>query len=141
MTPALADFAGHWRLVRRIEDRQAGQDGVFDGLAAFLPDGTVLRYTEDGRLKLGGNAPLEARRAYVWRMEAGQIVVDHADGRAFHAFDPAAPVARHDCPPDTYLVRYDFTAWPVWSAEWTVSGPRKDYTSVSTYSRLPRRAG
>jgi hypothetical protein len=66
-----------------------------------------------------------------------------ADGRPFHAFDPGAarPEAAHDCPPDLYRVRYDFSDWPDWQAAWEVRGPRKDYRMVSRYAPLsaPRR--
>jgi hypothetical protein len=60
--------------------------------------------------------------------------VEHGDGRPFHDFDPADPVARHLCGADDYAVRYDFADWPCWRAEWTVRGPRKDYRMVSAYA-------
>ena len=43
------------------------------------------------------------------------------------------PPPAHDCPPDSYRVRYDFRAWPRWQAEWRVTGPRKDYGIVSRF--------
>ncbi|MCX7888168.1 MAG: DUF6314 family protein [Rhodobacteraceae bacterium] len=141
MTPGLADFAGRWRLVRVIQDRRAGQEGRFEGEAAFTAEGAVLRYREAGWLRLGDGAPLAAERRQVWRAEGHRIAVDHADGRAFHAFDPAAPAARHDCPPDIYRVRYDFAAWPLWTAEWEVAGPRKDYSLRALYAPLAPAAG
>ena len=45
------------------------------------------------------------------------------------------PVADHWCDPDTYKVRYDFREWPLWRAEWRVTGPRKDYVMRSVYTR------
>ena len=64
------------------------------------------------------------------------IAVFFADGRAFHRFVPAADTveADHWCDPDTYKVRYDFSRWPVWQAEWRVTGPRKDYVMQSVYT-------
>lgn len=131
----LEDFAGRWRIERRIDDRLGGVTGRFEGVAEFRPVAGGLAYREEGRLCLGPGPGVLAVREYLWREEAGRIVVDHADGRPFHAFDPAEPEARHRCDPDDYRVRYDFAAWPEWRAEWTVRGPRKDYTMESVYIR------
>ncbi len=133
--PQLYDFAGKWTIGRLIEDRLSGQDGRFEGRAVFRPDGGALAYREEGRLALGTRPAMVATRDYLWREEAGRIVVAYGDGRPFHDFDPARPEARHACPPDDYRVRYDFSRWPDWVAVWTVSGPRKDYTMTSRYSR------
>lgn len=133
--PELADFIGEWRIRRRIEDRLSGQQGRFEGQAWFRPDGAVLRYREEGRLFLASAPPMTAVRDYVWHDSTGRIAVDYGDGRPFHDFDPAAPAARHFCDPDDYRVSYDFSRWPDWQAEWTVSGPRKDYTMLSRFAR------
>lgn len=131
--PALADFAGPWRLSRRIENC-LGKGGHFEGLARFTPDGDALVYHEEGILHLGG-AVVRATRGYRWRAGGGGIVVEHADGAPFHAFDPARPEAVHWCAPDRYRVIYDFSGWPQWTAVWTVNGPAKDYTMISRYAR------
>lgn len=132
----LSAFSGDWNLTRRISDALAGAEGRFDGIARFLPDGAALRCEERGRLVYAGHAPMEASRVSIWREEAegGRIVVDHDDGRPFHAFDlvPLAE-AEHHCAADLYRVVYDFSAWPRWRATWRVSGPRKNYVSVSDY--------
>ena len=133
--PKLDDFIGEWRINRVIEDRLAMQKGRFEGQARFTPHGQALDYREEGRLWLGSGSAMTAVRDYIWRDEGGRIAVDYGDGRPFHTFDPAEPAARHICTPDDYRVRYDFARWPDWQAEWTVSGPRKDYTMVSRYFR------
>lgn len=132
--PQLSDFRGVWMLSRRIVQSN-GPEGRFTGQAVFTPEGAGLRYHEAGQLELAGAAPLQAERAYLWQAEGAQIVVRFADGRAFHRFDPEAPAAAHWCDPDDYRVRYDFALWPDWSAEWRVTGPRKDYVMISRYSR------
>lgn len=129
----LSDFEGRWTLSRRIEDRLAGTEAQFAGEAVLRPVPEGLSYREEGLLRLAGGPALTAARNYLWREAGGRIVVDHGDGRPFHAFDPADPVARHWCDPDDYRVRYDFGNWPVWHAEWVVTGPRKDYTMRSDY--------
>ncbi len=131
--PVLADFAGHWQIDRVIDDRRAGQTGTLTGFAQFTREDRGLWYHETGLLTLGPAAPMAATRDYLWRQDGALIAVDYADGRPFHAFDPATPVACHLCLPDDYQVRYDFGLWPVWSAVWRVSGPRKDYLMTTTY--------
>ncbi|MCB2136790.1 MAG: trigger factor [Rhodobacteraceae bacterium] len=133
--PELSDFLGEWRISRLVEDRLSGQQGRFEGQAWFRPDGAFLKYREEGQLRLGGGPAMTAVRDYVWRQDGNRIAVDYGDGRSFHDFNPADPAARHHCEPDDYRVRYDFTHWPEWRAEWTVTGPRKDYTMISRYSR------
>jgi len=134
----LAEFAGRWRLVRRIADALAGAEGRMEGWAEFQPGGEGLLCEERGLLRYGGGSPLQAARRYLWRAEApGRIAVFFEDGRPFHGFALGASAeAIHDCAPDRYHVAYDFSGWPRrWRAVWTVTGPRKDYVSVSDYLR------
>jgi hypothetical protein len=135
MAMRLQDFSGRWRIERRIEDRLGGMSGLFTGEAEFRPVAEGLAYREEGRLRIGTGPEVLAVRDYLWREEGAWIVVEHGDGRPFHTFDPDLPEARHWCDPDDYRVCYDFAGWPEWHAEWTVRGPRKDYTMVSVYSR------
>lgn len=130
-------FSGEWTLVRTITDRRAGAAGRFEGTCLFTASDAGLVCEERGRLRYGGQPEMDAKRRYLWRQPApGRIVVDHGDGRPFHAFDlePVAE-AEHLCPPDTYRATYDFRTWPRWRVTWRVSGPRKDYVSVSDYRR------
>lgn len=135
--PVLQDFEGLWRLERRIADA-LGPDASFSGTACFTPDGAGLILDEAGRLELAGQGGFQAERRYLWRPDGAWIAVFFADERAFHRFDPAqgAAHAEHWCDPDTYKVRYDFSAWPRWQAEWRVTGPRKDYVMLSHYAPL-----
>ncbi|MEZ5779892.1 MAG: DUF6314 family protein [Paracoccaceae bacterium] len=134
----LSDFEGTWRLARDIRDHRGGAAGRFEGRAVFTACAPGLAYHEEGLLRIGGGPPLTAVRDYLWREAAGRIFVDHAGGKPFHDFDPAQAEARHHCAPDLYKVRYDFADWPVWRAEWVVTGPRKDYVMVSEYVRSAR---
>ena len=130
------DFEGRWRIVRRIEDRRAGQTGAFEGEAAFSPVPGGLRYSEAGQLRLGTGPAMQATRAYLWAFDGARVQVAFDDGRPFHAFSLAeAAEADHWCDPDDYRVAYDFSAWPLWRAVWTVSGPRKEYVMDSVYTR------
>lgn len=133
-----SDFVGVWHINREIEDRKLKVRGDLQGSAELIVRGEGhLDYHEVGELRLGENAPVEASRGYRWAFEGGKVAVSFTDGREFHAFTPAGHVkgSDHPCGSDLYRVEYDFTGWPEWRAIWTVKGPRKDYTSVTVYSR------
>lgn len=132
MPPTFADFAGTWRLSRRIEDRRAGRKGRMEGRAAFTPEAQTLVYRETGCLELGADR-LEAAQSHVWRTDAGQVHVTFSNGAPFHSFALgfSRVSARHDCAPDTYDVEYDFADWPLWTISWRARGPQKDYVSVT----------
>lgn len=132
---SLADFEGAWQVDRRIEDRLAGQAARFEGTAVFTWDGPGLHYREEGTLHLPGAQPMAATRDYLWRQEGDDIAVFFPDGRRFHRIGVEQSRDTHWCDPDTYRVAYGFADWPLWSAVWTVSGPRKDYTMTSAFCR------
>lgn len=131
---SLADFAGDWQMARSVDDRR-GPPARFTGTARFRPDAQGLRVTEEGVMSVD-NTQYSASRVFLWRARDDGIVVLFSDGRPFHQFRPAGLVAAaHWCDPDQYDVTYDFTRWPVWTSEWRVRGPRKDYVMRSTYRR------
>jgi hypothetical protein len=86
---------------------------------------------------MGAGPEFEARRAYLWSFEGTGVVVRFDDETPFHSFTAIGQSdgTVHHCGADTYRVRYDFSHWPRWQATWRVTGPRKDYLSVSDYSR------
>ena len=137
--PLIADdFVGEWQLDRLIADRTGAQSGTFKGQADFRATGDdTLAYDETGLLTLDHGPVLTATRRYVCVFEGPRVLVAFEDGRAFHAFTPQGHAAGtdHPCADDFYTVRYDFTAWPRWTASWTVKGPRKDYVATSVYER------
>lgn len=129
-------FTGTWQLQRQIIDRHGGQVGQMTGQARFsaTAPGSLL-YVETGQLLFGDGPPMTAERSYQWVFDAAGVAVYFADSATFHRFTPAGHAAGtdHPCGNDLYQVEYDFTRWPAWQTTWTVSGPRKDYTSVSNY--------
>ena len=131
----LPDLEGRWSLTREIEDRRAGLTGRFEGEARWLPDADGLRQEEDGVLRYGTAAPMRARRVYLWRSRGDEIRVLFEDGRPFHVLAPGEAQDRHLCPPDTYDVTYELSAWPRWSQVWHVTGPRKDAVIRSWFER------
>ena len=133
----MEDFAGVWRLSRRIT-HDDGTMGAFEGTATLAPDGVGLRYEEEGLLTLPGHPPMAASRAHLWRRAPEGVAVLFEDGRPFHRIDLSGPrpEAVHLCGADTYRVAYDLAAWPEWSAAWRVDGPRHAYRLVSRHAPL-----
>lgn len=138
--PELAEFEGIWRITRRIEDNLAAQTGHFEGIARLTPDGAGgMAYHEVGELRLPKAASFAATRDYIWTpADDGGIDVLYEDGRDFHHIAPGLEVVQawHDCIPDSYEVTYNFTHWPRWRAIWRVTGPRKDYTSITDFAPI-----
>ncbi len=134
----LADFIGRFDLSRVIEDRRAGAVSRFSGQAVIAPGEGGAVYTETGVLTLN-EQQFEAERRYFWVQDGVRVAVSFADGAPFHWFDPAAggQASAHLCGADMYRGGYDLAHWPDWSVTWDVSGPRKEYRSVTRY--VPRR--
>lgn len=126
----LADFTGSWCVERTILHAD-GTEARFDGQSRWTPEGTALRYREEGALHLAGHAPIASSREDVWRAD---LTVWFADGRFFHAVPPLGGAVLHDCPPDLYRGWYDFAAWPRFTTRWQVNGPRKDYVMSTVYT-------
>ncbi|WP_170564672.1 DUF6314 family protein [Ruegeria atlantica] len=133
----LSDFEGNWSLNRTIRDAQAGQVVQADGLAVLRPTEDGLIYDEEVTLRVPGQAEMKGTRKYLWHKAGRAIAIHFDDGRYFHQLELGQAHAsdHHDCPPDSYDAVYDFSAWPVWSVRWIVSGPRKSY-EMSTEYRL-----
>ncbi|MGB7244942.1 MAG: DUF6314 family protein [Sulfitobacter sp.] len=127
----LADFAGKWRLSRRILPDH-GPEAEFEGTAEWVWSDDRLLYRENGLLKLQGLTPMQAERRYVW---GADLSVFFDDGRFFHQIPRDGGEALHWCDPDTYVVRYDFDPWPMFQVHWDVRGPKKAYKMQSTYVR------
>lgn len=138
MTRQLADFIGTYDVSRVIKDARAGATSQFEGQAVIGPHDDDTLYTETGHLILNEQR-FAAERRYIWRSKGARVDVAFEDGRAFHDFDleVGGDATEHLCGSDMYRGGYDFSHWPRWSVTWTVSGPRKDYTSVTWY--VPQR--
>jgi len=134
MEQPLFDYLrGNWALSRSITDRLGGEDGDFAGSAVFEGNGPTLLYSESGTLTLG-ETEMVAERRYRWDCAADGADVLYDDGRAFHSFTLAAPEASHLCGKDWYRGRYIFGP-DRWQVTWQVTGPAKNYTSISVYRR------
>ncbi|MEL7100760.1 MAG: DUF6314 family protein [Pseudomonadota bacterium] len=130
-TRQLSHFEGHWHLARTITHGD-GLTATLSGTATFTPRGRALDYEELGALSIAGAAPFEASQRYTW---GAPLRVFFPDGRPFHDVPASGGTASHWCAPDQYDGAYDFADWPTWRVTWQVRGPRKDYTSETTYWR------
>ncbi|WP_299285849.1 DUF6314 family protein [uncultured Tateyamaria sp.] len=128
----LADFEGAWTLSRTIT-QNTGASATFEGRATWTGAGDDgLAYHETGLLHVPGAAPMKAERRYHWGPD---LTVSFDDGQFFHSVPPQGGRATHFCDPDTYVVDYDFTKWPAFTATWTVNGPRKAYVMTTRFER------
>lgn len=127
----LSDFDGRWDVTREITPA-TGPGAAFEGQAVWQPAAGGAEYAETGILRLGSGAPMTAERRYFW---TDTLAVLFEDGRFFHQVPARGGEATHFCDPDTYIVTYDFSDWPVFRVSYAVTGPRKDYAMVSRYSR------
>lgn len=121
-------------------------------------------YIEDGEFKTTSGFGFRATRRYIWRYDSKKDVVSvwfakpddqkRAD-YLFHEIEFESPPsgdnerrenegwkakAGHLCIDDYYNVKYEFSFDKVnlakWSIEYTVNGPKKDYTIHGTYERI-----
>ncbi|MET3395484.1 DUF6314 family protein [Variovorax atrisoli] len=134
-------LAGEWRLQRTIE----GQ-ATMSGVARFtlLEAGGMLRYREEGRIRLADGKEFDGHREYLFERAPGGFVVHFAETppRLFHAIaivrdgDVLAGSATHLCTPDTYDSSYRFLPDGSFGIRHVVHGPRKDYLSDTVFNRL-----
>ncbi|UGX92809.1 DUF6314 family protein [Bradyrhizobium barranii subsp. barranii] len=132
---------GSWSFNRVIEGQATMQ-----GIAIFTPlDGGRLAYREQGHLKLANGAIVQAEREYVFSNSEGGFKVFFREDppRLFHEISLSASSggelsgrARHLCKHDDYQSAYMFLPDGTFVVRHVVSGPRKDYTMNTTYTRL-----
>jgi len=137
----LKRLTGSWSFNRLI----AGQ-GSMQGLATFTPlDPDTLAYREHGRLKLLTGTVLEAEREYVFREHGPgfDVFFKETPPRLFHAVSLSAfgdgalsASADHLCNQDHYQSTYSFRPDGSFVIRHVVSGPRKDYSTLTTYVRV-----
>ncbi|CAG7561610.1 unnamed protein product [Fusarium equiseti] len=117
--------------------------------------GMEYLYIEEGEFKTAQGFGFKATRRYVWRYDELKDVLSvwfakpddlkRAD-YLFHEIEFTKPTekgwaakAGHLCIDDHYDVKYNFAFQAVnlkeWMIEYTVKGPKKDYTITGTYTR------
>ena len=138
VTNLKAYLIGDWSVERLISDRARGMSGRLNGQATFTPSASGLLYEERGMLSFGAHCG-PAEQSYRFDFPQG---LDHAsvffrDGRPFHDLNLSRGSDRvdHGCHPDCYAGLFVALSSTEWRCEWRVTGPRKDYDLVTTYTR------
>ncbi|MGB0409798.1 MAG: DUF6314 family protein [Opitutales bacterium] len=137
-------FEGDWSVKRRFE---GSYTAVFDGLARFKAEsdaGVAYRYEEAGELNDGAGKQFNARQVYLYRLKASTIEVhkrDESDWTLMHELpfqmdgEDATSAHVHLCGKDYYSAVYRVNFMGGWVLRYAVTGPTKDYTIHSVYSR------
>jgi hypothetical protein len=130
-----AFLPGTWRVERELEDAGLGR-GHFSGRAEFAPDGDGLRWSESGRMTIGGYDGPARRELRVVR-EDGGWAVRFADGRPFHRLDlrDGHAVLEHPCGDDRYRGELVVRGPDAFAVDWTVTGPGKAQRLSARYER------
>jgi hypothetical protein len=133
-----AYLSGRWRIERTMIDRRLSTEGSLDGEARFRVSGSGLINQERGVLSFGTYEGA-AEQTYFYNFPRGtaRASVCFRDGRPFHELDlsEGKTAVVHLCPPDRYEGRFTALDEDRWESTWTVVGPRKDLTIVSSYTR------
>ena len=134
-------LTGSWSFDRVIEGH-----GTMQGTVTFSPlDRERLAYYEQGNLKLLNGVELQAEREYIFGKSDGgfEVFFKEDPPRLFHEISLTARSggglsgdAGHLCNLDDYQSTYTFLPDGKFVIRHVVSGPRKDYTMTTTYSRI-----
>jgi hypothetical protein len=137
----LASFLlGSWRLDREVLDASRGElTGRFEGVARFTLDDHapgLLRYVEQGTLRLGSHRGPAARRL-TYHVDDACARVRFDDGRYFHDLDLREGVweVEHPCGEDRYDGRFEVDDAHRWRQQWTVNGPHKHHSIHTVLER------
>ena len=133
-----AFLLGSWKVDRIVIDRAHAMTGGLKGEATFRPCAGGLLYEEHGTLTLGEHCG-RAEQSYLYEFPEGdgRASVRFRDGRAFYELDLSRGQDRvcHACHPDLYDGVFIALSSTTWQSEWKVTGPRKDYDLLTTYTR------
>jgi hypothetical protein len=135
-------LAHHWRFQRQIVHHHTGQVAYIHGTASWQEISEsdavpALLYREAGVIQLAnytGNAT--QTYSYVFPNDAVAEVY-FSDGHFFYTLDLTTSHCeiQHPCGEDMYHGVFDAISETTYRQIWRVTGPCKDYTSDTTFSR------
>lgn len=136
-----AFLCGNWEVDRIVIDRALAMTGGLQGQATFRHRAAGLLYEEHGTLTFGEHHG-RAEQSYLYEFPEGdrRASVRFRDGRAFYELDLSRGQdhVRHVCGTDVYDGVFIALSSTAWQSEWKVSGPRKAYDLLTTYTRSRR---
>lgn len=136
----LAFMLGEWALERTLDDQRTGALGSFTGVATLTSAdaGAHGAYAESGELRWGDHAGPAFRRLTFERLDGGAALLRFSDGRPYVELDLRSGTwqAVHDCGADRYEIETVVRAADVVQERWRVRGPAKDYTALTTLTRV-----
>jgi hypothetical protein len=161
---AFRAMQGIWTLQRKIDSRHASMPGgTFKGFAHFHPRAPTADpyaaeylYMEEGTLKMDNGLSFPATRRYIYRYNEGTDTITawfagddgFTAGALFNTWEFYPPEdtyhgwfarGHHWCDPDTYKNNCEFrfrgASLETFGITYDVSGPKKDYSHESWYSR------
>jgi hypothetical protein len=146
-------LVGTWDFQREVHDHRDGAEYTARGQAELTAqDDDRIRWAENGTLTWSAGSTLVSRTLFLVRQPPGDGSaasgwrVTFEDGRDFHPWTVGA--VEHLCGRDLYRGGFEIPAdrppsdpppsdLP-WELTWRVTGPEKDYTMHTTYSRPAR---
>lgn len=132
MDPLAYSFVGSWQVRRTVVDHLNGVKHHFAGTATI----SRTSIAERGELRVG-TATVEANRSYQLAIDDDGISVRFPTGLDFVRLGLAPnQIAHHHCGSDMYRGKFLFRNTNFWIEFWRVSGPRKRYSSLTSYRRM-----
>lgn len=129
---------------RHINDHRTMDNIRFTGTAHYVafthrdsPGTTGLRAFESGELSCGDYHGESQRSLEYFFGEDALVHVHFSDGRPFVDFDFSTgdSLSTHHCGEDDYEIAINVESDEVFRERWRVSGPKKDYVAVTTFTR------
>lgn len=129
-------FNGVWACERHVSNPHVVMCGraVFEEIA---PHTRSLR--EDGSYTLNG-VEHTFFQSQTWVLDQGQLTIYTHEHKVLHVFDagedwvlPCQLTHTHLCGEDTYEVVLDVLSPTHWRTQYQVTGPQKDYVSLTNY--------
>ncbi|HYD30075.1 MAG TPA: DUF6314 family protein [Azospirillaceae bacterium] len=133
-----AFLTGVWKVERSVMGESPLALGHLRGTARFEPSGQTMRYEEQGCLSFGRSTVAAVRRLLFDFPAPTRAEVQFPDGQPFHQLDLATGDATVEIERDGTRWRGHYTVLDQrnWCVVWRVTGPCRDFRSVTRYSRL-----
>lgn len=132
---------GSWSVTRELFILASQDHGCFSGVALVATYGEPSRalYRERGTISRGSYSGPAQRELHYQRLTSGGVTASFADGRPFIEFDLRSGRATqgYGCGNDLYTISIEVRSPSEWQETWDVTGPSKQYSALTIYTRFP----